>query len=98
MEMIIFDNFQSKPHLNNSALVFNQTVCFDSLERSYSTCKMYRQRRKCSMETCHRSSMAPVQTEGQMMMIKVRHIDCKLYACAKRAQSDVMEGIYCKKQ
>ena len=65
MEMIIFDNFQSKPHLNNSALVFDQTVCFDSLERSYSTCKMYRQRRKCSMETCHRSSMAPVQTEGQ---------------------------------
>ena len=32
-----------------------------------------------------------------MMMIKVRHTDQQLYACAKRAQSDFMEGIYCKK-
>ena len=31
------------------------------------------------------------------MMIKVRHTDHLLYACAKRAQSDFMEGIYCKK-
>ena len=29
------------------------------------------------------------------MMIKVRDTDRQLYACAKRAQSDVMEGIYC---
>ena len=32
-----------------------------------------------------------------MMIIKVRHTDRQLYACAKRAQSDFMEGIYCKK-
>ena len=31
-----------------------------------------------------------------MMMIKVRHTDRQLYACAKRAQSDFMEGIYGK--
>ena len=33
----------------------------------------------------------------RMMMIKVRHTDRQLYACAKRAQSDFMEGIFCKK-
>ena len=32
-----------------------------------------------------------------MMMIKVRHTDRQLYACAKRAQSAFMEGVYCKK-
>ena len=32
-----------------------------------------------------------------MLMIKVRHTDRQLYACAKRAQSDLMEGMYCKK-
>ena len=32
-----------------------------------------------------------------MMIIKVRHTDCQLYACAKRPQLDFMEGIYCKK-
>ena len=32
-----------------------------------------------------------------MMMIKVRHTDRQLYACAKRTQSDFMEGAYCKK-
>ena len=37
------------------------------------------------------------RSENWIMMIKVRHKDCQLYACAKRAQSDVMEGIYCKK-
>ena len=31
------------------------------------------------------------------MMIKVRHTDCQLYACVKRTQQDLMEGIYCKK-
>ena len=31
-----------------------------------------------------------------MMVIKVRHTDRKLYACAKGAQSDFMEGIYFK--
>ena len=32
-----------------------------------------------------------------MMMIKVRHTDRQLYAWTKRAQSDFMAGIYCKK-
>ena len=31
---------------------------------------------------------------NQMMMIKVHHKDCQIDACTKRAQSDVMEGIY----
>ena len=31
------------------------------------------------------------------MMTKVRHTDCQLFACARRAQSDFMEGIYCNK-
>ena len=34
---------------------------------------------------------------NQRMMIKVRHTDCQGYACARRAQSGFMEGIYCKK-
>ena len=34
---------------------------------------------------------------NQIMMIKVCHTDHQLYACAKRTQSDFMEGIYCKK-
>ena len=32
-----------------------------------------------------------------MMMLKVCNTDRQLYACAKRAQSDSMEGIYCKR-
>ena len=32
-----------------------------------------------------------------MMMIKVRHTDHQLYACAKRAQSDFMKEINGKK-
>ena len=33
----------------------------------------------------------------QIMMIKVRHTDCQLFACVRRVQSDFMEGIYCNK-
>ena len=61
---------------------------------------MYRQRRKCGMESWHRSSMPPCiirRSGNQMVMIKVRHTDHQLYAGAKRAQSDFMEGINCKK-
>ena len=34
---------------------------------------------------------------NQMMMIKVRHTDRQHYARAKRAHSDYIKGIYCKK-
>ena len=37
------------------------------------------------------------RSENQIMMIKVRHTDCQLFACVRRVQSDFMEGIYCKK-
>ena len=34
---------------------------------------------------------------NQKVMIKVCHTNCQLFACANRAQSDFMVGIYCKK-
>ena len=37
------------------------------------------------------------RSENQIMMIKVRHTDCQLFACVRRVQSDFMEGSYCKK-
>ena len=55
---------------------------------------MYRQRRKYS--TVKYAPSTDRRSENQRMMIKVRHTDYQLFACVRRAQSDFMEGIYCK--
>ena len=38
-----------------------------------------------------------VHGHPEFTVIKVRHRNCQLFACANRAQSDFMVGLYCQK-
>ena len=71
-------------------------MCFESPEWPFSksglittTCKMYRQRRKCGIEVDIPSP--PTKGREVKIMIKVRHKDNQRFAYEKRIYSHFME-------